>query len=221
MWLGDRFEGSAVSMEVSDDGPGIRQDLLRKIFEPFYTTRKAGHGMGLAAVLGIVRAHGGCISVYSVEGEGTTFKVLLPAKDDLPDQADAHPAGAEARRTAILVIDDEDSVRKFVGRCLERGGFEVELAGDPRVGIDAFRALHSEIDLVLLDLSMPHLNGRDAYRELQRIDPNVPVIIMSGFSEQEIALRFAGRPISVLQKPFTADLLLGAVRAALKAHQPG
>ncbi|MCA9554249.1 MAG: response regulator [Myxococcales bacterium] len=216
IWLGDRLTGTCVGIDVSDDGPGIPPDSLRKIFEPFYTTRKEGHGMGLAAVLGIVKAHGGCISVYSELGQGTTFKVFLPVREvghDGPAEADERDVSSA--QPLVLVIDDEDAVRRFAARALARGGYRAELAGDPRDGIEIFRTLHQQIALVLLDLSMPHLNGREVYRVLQRIDPDVPVVVMSGFSQEEITLRFAGRRIGVLQKPFTTKVLLETVASAM------
>ncbi len=213
-WRGHRFEGPAVAIEVSDDGPGIAAETLPRIFEPFFTTRTEGHGMGLAAVLGIVRAHGGAVSVYSVLGEGTTFKVSLPA----PEQsARSHedPAAQPSPARRILVIDDEDGVIRFVRRCLSRNGFDVVSETSPSAGIDTYRALHETIDLVLLDLSMPDIDGRAVYREITRINPKANVLIMSGFSEKEIEIRFAGRPIGALTKPFAVERLLEAVQDAL------
>lgn len=213
-WMGHRFVGPAVAVEVSDDGSGIAPDTLRRIFEPFFTTRKEGHGMGLAAVLGIVRAHGGALSVYSVLGEGTTFKVSLPAPTVTP-QSTRDVATRTERARRVLVIDDEETVVRFVRRCLERSGFDVVTETDPPSGIETYRALHDTIDLVLLDLSMPTLDGRAVYRELIRINPEAKVVVMSGFSEKEIEIRFAGRPMGALTKPFAFERLIEAVQEAL------
>jgi PAS domain S-box-containing protein len=216
-------EGSYVWLEVSDTGCGMEPEVQRRIFEPFFTTKFTGRGLGLSAVLGIVRGHKGALKVYSEPGRGTTFKVLFPAV--LEEKAlagrsqGAKTAGWKGAGT-ILLVDDEESVRIMGIRMLERVGFEVLAAMDGREALEIFRERHEEIALVLLDLTMPDLDGEEAFRELRRIDNQVCVVMSSGYTESEIAPRFAGKRLSgFLQKPYTLDALTQCLRNALGASE--
>ena len=210
--LGDtRKAGEYVFIEVSDTGTGMTPATLDRIFEPFFSTRLAGRGLGLATVLGIVRAHNGAIRVTSIAGKGTTFRVLLPALppavaatagEDAPGKAPAPWRGSGT----VLVVDDEESVRTIARQLLERLGFRVVLASDGSDALHLFRdteALGQPVRCVLLDLTMPHMDGEEVFRELRSMRQDVTVILASGYSEEAQAERFAGLGLSgFLQKPY-------------------
>ena len=215
--LGDtRKAGVYVYLEVADNGYGMDPLTLDRIFEPFFTTKLAGRGLGLAAVLGIVRVHNGVVRVTSEPGKGTTFKVLLPALPTAIAAAEEENAGKEeppeeslpAWRGSgtVLVVDDEESVRTIARQMLERMGFRVVLAGDGSEAVQVFRDMETSgerITCVLLDLTMPHMDGEEAFRELRRLRKDVTVVLASGYSEQALADRFAGMGMSgFLQKPY-------------------
>jgi PAS domain S-box-containing protein len=212
--------GTYVYLEVSDNGCGMNDSTQKRIFDPFFTTKATGRGLGLAAVLGIVRGHRGAIKCYSETGKGTTFKVLFPAcKGTVHSQPLAAPdPNMERGHRLILVVDDEPSVREVAARMLQRRGFEVECASNGVEAVDTYRQRRAEICLVLLDMMMPGLSGEETFRQLRAIDPHVRVILSSGYNEQDATSRFVGKGLAgFVHKPYRVGELWEAIRAALKA----
>ncbi len=209
--------GDFVCLEVSDTGEGMTPETAARIFDPFYTTRFVGRGLGLAAVLGILRGHKGAIKAVSEPGRGTTLRTFFPLHRVVPE-ASARPssqAKAPGPRT-VLVIDDEEGVRNVVRRIFERAGYEVLLACDGIEGVERFRERHREIGAVLLDITMPRMGGEETFAELRRIRDDVRVLLASGYSEQEAMSRFAGKGLAgFVEKPFRAQTLLEKLEAVL------
>ena len=200
----DATEGNYVCFEVSDTGCGMEPDVLQRIFDPFYSTKFTGRGLGLAAVLGIVRGHRGAITVTSTQGQGTCFRVLLPATRDIAETGSATvPAPDSWRGTGlVLVVDDEDTIRSVTTRLLDFLGFQTITASDGSEAVDLFPTLR-DVRLVVLDLTMPRMDGVETLRALRKLQPDLPVLIMSGFSTQDVATRFGDDArVDFIQKPF-------------------
>jgi PAS domain S-box-containing protein len=218
-------EGRYVKLEVSDNGCGMHKEAQSEIFDPFYTTKEAGRGLGLAAVLGIVRGHKGAIRVYSEPGKGTTFTVLFPAVEQPAVFGECIEEPVQQNTGTILVVDDEEDLVKAASRVLERVGFRVITALNGRAGIETFRARHSEIDAVLLDLTMPDIFGEEVLAEVLKIDPTMKVILSSAYNEQEVVSGFQGKGLAgFIQKPFQAIGLIDKVQQILgrgKRSPPG
>ncbi len=218
----DLDPGDYVYLEVSDTGCGMDEATMGRIFDPFFSTKFAGRGLGLAATLGIIRGHNGAIRVYSEPGRGTTFKLLFPASDaSLGIKTPARGRDSSVTGT-VLVVDDEEWVRAVARRVLERAGFRVITATDGLEGVRTYRENGSDVDLVLLDMTMPHLNGEETFRELRRIQPDVRVILSSGYNEQEAVGRFAGRGLAgFIQKPYSPSELVELIRRVLAGSRRG
>jgi PAS domain S-box-containing protein len=208
--------GRYISLEVHDTGVGMDDATLARIFDPFFTTKFAGRGLGLSAVLGIVRAHHGALKVYSKPGQGTTFKVLFPASAHEIVRQSRAPKRELSGSGTVLVVDDEEIVRVTAKHTLERYGYRTMLAGDGAGALEAYRSQPADISLVLLDLTMPVMNGEETLRHLQALNPGVKVLLSSGFNEVEAVQRFAGKGLAgFIQKPYTAAGLAEKVKEVL------
>ncbi len=213
----DLTEGLYVYLEVADTGCGMDAATQAKIFDPFFTTKFTGRGLGLAAVLGIMRGHRGAMKVYSEPGRGTTFKALFPALDQPATAAEEVPATRLPAGTGtILLADDEETVRAVGRRMLERAGYTVLTAVDGRETLEVFHEHANDIACVILDLTMPHLGGEEVFRELRRRHKDVRVILSSGYNEQDVTQRFAGKGLAgFIQKPYRRQELLAVLHKVL------
>lgn len=213
-----RPPGPYVFFEVSDSGRGIEPETLGHIFDPFFTTKSGGRGLGLASSLGIVRAHAGAIKVYSQAGRGSTFEVLFPAASEASEELqDPREVRSWQGRGTILVVDDEELVREVAKDILEAQGFEVLTANEGRQAVRLFRKRRFDIRAVLLDLTMPQMDGEQAFRAMKMAEPNARVFLMSGYSQQQIRKRLEGEGIDgFLHKPFRPEDLLRLLRDVLE-----
>ena len=217
----DRPNGDYIRVEVSDTGCGMPEDIQTRIFDPFYTTKFDGRGLGLAAVQGIIRSHGGTISLVSSPGEGTCFTVLLPCTLEAPHNATAviAPQGQiVAVPESVLLIEDEDSLRGAVSKLLQKKGFSVFEAADGQAGIDLFMAHGPRIPLVLLDTILPGMHSREVLRQLRRLRPEVKVILTTAYSEAEAMSVVGEQPVSAfIRKPYSIADLSSLIRKVLSA----
>jgi signal transduction histidine kinase/CheY-like chemotaxis protein len=213
---GDPATGAYVYLEISDTGTGMTVDTLNRIFDPFFSTKFTGRGLGLAAVMGIVHSHKGLIRIRTEPGQGTSFRVLFPPVAG-PVRQEPEPSGIRSGwrgSGTILIVDDEEGVREVAERMLQEIGFCTLAAEDGRKALDLLERAETEIAGVLLDVSMPRMGGQETLLRLRALRPDLPVVMMSGYTEQVVAeqLGESSQSTGFLQKPFVAEDLVTAFR---------
>ena len=213
------------ALQVRDTGSGISQETLSRIFDPFFTTKFTGRGLGLAAVLGIIKGHKGGLRIESEEGKGTLFEIVLPlATSSIPSVISEKKAlsALNGEGKTILIIDDDPYVFDLLKDILTEARFTVIGASDPMKGIEMFRQDHEKIAMTILDYSMPVMDGKAAFEEMLKIDPAAAVLLCSGYTEEETLLTFGTeRPKGFFQKPYKAQELLDRVAFILSANREG
>lgn len=213
----------AVSLEVSDTGCGMSQDVIARVFDPLFTTKTAGHGLGMATVQEIVRSQQGAIALSSTPGAGTTVLVTLP---EVEKKTLASVAAVSNRQQepggvgTILIVDDEQPIRTLFRKILERYGYEVLVAENGQIGADLFAENHERISLVILDWAMPVLSGPETLQRLQRIAPRVPVIVSSGYAETDAVGQCSAALAGFVQKPFKPQQLLQQIQSVIRNAVP-
>lgn len=223
--------GHYVCLEVWDSGPGMPADVQPKIFEPFFTTKFTGRGLGLAAVLGIIRGHHGAITVQSTPGEGAVFRICLPISNETVEIGahDRENTGVlilngepQKRPRAVLLVDDEPIVRDVAEKVFKMDDIKVFAAASGEKALELFKQNHEEIGCLVLDLTMPGLSGMDTLRAIRNLAPDIPAVMISGYSQDQVLDDFSeGPPSAFIQKPFDPDLLLDTVNNYLeKAGEP-
>jgi two-component system cell cycle sensor histidine kinase/response regulator CckA len=205
-------------IEIRDNGCGIGPETIGHIFEPFFTTKFVGRGLGLAAVIGIVHGHRGGIRVSSQANAGTSFELFFPVMTQQAARGTMSPfPGAAPTRGTVLVVDDDPTIREFAAAVLSGAGFTVVTAVDGEDALAKLRRDTMQFDVVLLDLTMPKLDGEDTLMALRMISPNLPVVLTSGYGAEAIVQRFVGRGLAdFLPKPFVSEALLGVINAAIE-----
>lgn len=208
-----------MEFSVIDDGPGMDPRTRERIFEPFFTTKgpNGGTGLGLAVVYGAARAHGGWVEVDSAKGSGSAFRVLLPVVENVEPMLlrSAMPFEVSGHET-ILLADDEATVRRIARVSLEQRGFRVLEADDGRAAVELFRAHADEVELLVLDITMPELDGYAALERIRKLRPRIPAILVSGLPPSSGVPQNDG-PTDYLAKPYGVDELGRRVRAILDA----
>lgn len=220
-----RSLGQYVKMTVRDYGCGIPPDIVPRVFDPYFTTKQSGTGLGLAAAYAIVAKHRGHITVQSQVGAGTTFCIYLPASEQPPSAEPQTGRKLHSGSGRILVMDDEEALRRLLARVLEQVGYQVECNRDGAEAIalyEAARASGRGFDALLLDLTVPGgMGGKEAAARLRETDPSVPLIVLSGYSDAPILSEFRKYGFdAVLRKPWTPAELSEVLQQVIHADQP-
>jgi len=214
--------GPHVCLEVEDTGCGMEPAILARIFDPFFTTKETGHGLGLSAIQGILRGHRAGLTIRSETGRGTTFHVFFPvAEGSAAPSAAPSEAQSGPLRGTVLLVDDEEIITMAIAAMLETLGLQVLVAHDGVEALETFRRDPGRVDLVLMDLTMPRMDGRETFDVLHAEAPDLPVILSSGYDERESVLEFTGKGLAgFLQKPYTIRALAQAIGPALRRADP-
>ena len=212
--------GRYVWLQVEDTGQGISEDHIDRIFDPFFTTKFTGRGLGLSAVLGIMSSHGGAVKIVSRPCEGSSFRALFPASAGVKEEISEPVLSSSEFRGegSVLFVDDEPLIRSVAEAMISEIGFNVISAEDGLDGLNMFKESMHEIRLVILDLTMPNMDGDEVFREIRKLKQDIPVLISSGYNENEILARFSDTvPDGFLKKPYSAAQLEGKIRTILFA----
>jgi len=218
---GDLPSSHGIYIDVGDTGSGMDSETIPKIFDPFFSTKFTGRGLGLAALLGIVKTLNGAVAVTSRTGEGTHFRLLFPALaiTSSPKTKSVTPDLCWKGTGTVLVVDDEEDVRLASQLILEEMGLTVLTAGDGQAGLEMYSRYCHEITLVVLDLTMPRMNGAQLFKEIRQLSHDVPFILSSGYNEDEASKRFQGTGrYDFLQKPYQIDVLIAKVRKMIETR---
>jgi PAS domain S-box-containing protein len=213
----DLAPGDYVVLSVTDTGCGIPRNVVTKIYEPFFSTKTSGSGLGLSVVYGIVKQHKGFINVYSEPGKGTTFKVYIPSIDDAAQEGEDLPEKIiKGGHETILVVEDDEDMRKILSEILRSLGYNIVIASDGEEGLDIFAKRHDEIDFIVLDVVMPKLSGREVYEEMKKIKADVACLFVTGYSLNGSHTDFILKEgIEVLQKPYSFEDIALKIRESL------
>jgi len=217
--LYDPKPGNYVLLVATDTGIGMDKETIERIFDPFFTTKEMGRGtgLGLASAYGIMKAHGGYIDVDSRKGQGTTFSIYLPASEKEIEEVVRHTDRLIRGSETVLLVDDEDTIREVGQELLEAMGYRVLMASDGKEAIELYKKDRNDIDMVLLDMVMPNMGGGDAYDRMKEINPDIKVLLSSGFSIDGEATQILERGCNgFIQKPFTMKELSIRIREILE-----
>lgn len=213
----DLKPGNYVVLSVTDTGYGIPRNIVNKIYEPFFTTKDIGSGLGLSVVYGIVKQHKGFINVYSEPGKGTTFKIYIPSVDEtVVESEDLAEKTIKGGYETIFIVEDDEDMRKIISEILQALGYNIIIASDGEEGLNIFTERHDEIDFVILDVVMPKLSGREVYEEIKKIKPDVACLFVTGYSLNGSHTDFILKQgVEVLQKPYSFEDIAIKIREAL------
>ena len=219
-WTGKPLSpGAYVELLIQDTGCGMDGSTLDKIFDPFFTTKFTGRGLGLASVLGIVRTHEGGMYVTSKLGQGTTFRMLFPVAEVSVSNENKPPSNlvpVDLEDKTVLIVDDEDDVREVTSEILQLSGLQTLTAANGMAALRLYAQHREQIDLVLLDLSMPGMTGEQVVKALWEIKPSLPIVLLSGYDEHEVSRRLGeNRQMAFLQKPYTVEAIIATIEQQL------
>jgi len=215
-------DGDYLQLEVSDTGRGMTREMQAKVFDPFFSTKLAGHGLGLAVVQGIVRSLSGTIRLVSAPGKGTIFQILLPCAEETTHVSritisSAFEKTPGSREATILVVEDQDLIRQAASKILRKKGFSVIEAANGTAALEVIRANKDPIDLLLLDITLPGASSREVLEEAKRLRPDLSVIVTSANNEEMAAAALSGKVEHFIRKLFGLDDLIGLVCDSLSS----